>query len=173
MAVTPEYLARIRRAVRQETDNDVDEELTDLIEECRLDLISSKVLAIKVEDESDKLILGAIRCFVRWKFGLSNDEAAGNRDDYMQLRDTLRNRRDYIAYSVTFNIASGGSPVCGAEITFNNETLITGAAGAVTFYYINAGNQFPYSVHAEGYVSQEDNIDVSASATVNISLSEV
>jgi hypothetical protein len=38
MAVSAAYLAKIRRAVRRNTDTDVDAELTDIIEECRLDL---------------------------------------------------------------------------------------------------------------------------------------
>ena len=37
MAVTTAYLTKIRRAVRRNTSTDVDAELTDIIEECRLD----------------------------------------------------------------------------------------------------------------------------------------
>lgn len=95
MAVSVEYLAKIRRAVRRGQNNDTDAELTDLIEECRADLTGLGVLSEKAEDESDPLILGAVRCFVRWKFGLSNEEAAPNREDYMQLRDELRKRVEY------------------------------------------------------------------------------
>lgn len=96
MAVTAAYLTKIRRAVRRNTSTDVDAELTDIIEECRLDLRQLGVLQTKAEDESDSLILGAVRCFARWKFGLSNEDAAANREDYMNLRDELRRRTDYI-----------------------------------------------------------------------------
>lgn len=96
MAVSAAYLTKIRRAVRRNTGTDVDAELTDIIEECRLDLISIGVISTKANDETDSLILGAVRCFARWKFGLSNEDAAGNREDYMQLRDELRRKRDYI-----------------------------------------------------------------------------
>lgn len=95
MAVTAEYLTKIRRAVRRNTSADVDAELTDIIEECRLDLQQLGVLKTKTEDETDSLILGAIRCFARWKFGLSNEDAEGNREDYMMMRDELRRRADY------------------------------------------------------------------------------
>lgn len=95
MAVQAAYLEKIRRAVRRNTSTDVDEELTDIIEECRLDLRQLGVLQTKAEDETDGLILGAVRCFARWKFGLSNEDAEANRDDYMMLRDELRRRVDY------------------------------------------------------------------------------
>jgi hypothetical protein len=95
MAVSADYLAKIRRAVRRNTSVDVDAELTDIIEECRLDLQQLGVLESKATDETDSLILGAVRCFSRWKFGLSNEDADKNREDYMTLRDELRRRTDY------------------------------------------------------------------------------
>jgi len=95
MAVSCNYLAKIRRAVRRNTSTDVDTELTDIIEECRLDLQQLGVLKAKTEDESDSLILGAVRSFARWKFGLSNEDADKNREDYMLQRDELRRRSDY------------------------------------------------------------------------------
>lgn len=96
MAVSPEYLTKIRRGVRRNTSVDIDAELTDIIEECRLDLQSLGVLLAKTTDETDGLILGAVRCFARWKFGLSNEDAAANREDYYMMRDELRRRYDYI-----------------------------------------------------------------------------
>jgi len=95
MAVSCNYLAKIRRAVRRNTSTDVDAELTDIIEECRFDLQQLGVLKEKTEDETDSLILGAVRSFARWKFGLSNDDADKNREDYMLQRDELRRRSAY------------------------------------------------------------------------------
>ena len=88
MAVSDEYLAKMRRAVRRGDNPEVNEE-------CRLDLSTVGVLKEKADDEADPLILGAVRCFVRWKFGLSNDDAAANREDYMQLRDEIRKKVGY------------------------------------------------------------------------------
>jgi hypothetical protein len=96
MAVSTDYLGKIRRAVRRNQSIDVDAELTDLIEECRLDLVSVGVSEIKAYDETDGLILGAVRCFARWKFGLSNDDMDANRNDYTQMRDELRRKKDYV-----------------------------------------------------------------------------
>jgi len=95
MAVSAAYLAKIRRAVRRNAGTDIDAELTDIIEECRLDLQTLGVLKTLAESETDSLILGAVRCFARWKFGLSNEDAAQNREDYCTLRDELRRKRDY------------------------------------------------------------------------------
>lgn len=95
MAVSADYLTKIRRAVRRNTSEDVDAELTDIIEECRLDLQQLGVLQTKAEDETDSLILGAVRSFARWKFGLSNEDAERNREDYMLQRDELRRKASY------------------------------------------------------------------------------
>ena len=96
MAVSDGYLAKMRRAARRSGANAaVDEEITDLIEECRLDLQQLGVLKAKTDDEMDSLVLGAVRCFVRWKFGVNNPEAARMQEEYMNLRDEMRRRGDY------------------------------------------------------------------------------
>lgn len=96
MTVSAGYLTKIRNSVRRNTSVAIDSELTDIIEECRLDLISVGVASAKSNDESDSLILGTIRCFARWKFGLSNEDAELNREDYYTLRDELRRKTGYM-----------------------------------------------------------------------------
>ena len=95
MEISADYLHKVRTAVRRSENIETDEELTDLVKECRADLISLGVLEERAVDENDPLILGAVRCFVRWKFGLSGDDRDGSRRDYMQLRDELRKRVAY------------------------------------------------------------------------------
>ena len=95
MAVGDAYLIKMRRAVRVGQNADVNAELTDLVEECRRDLMLLGVLEEKVNDETDSVILGAVRCFVRWKFGVNNPEAIRLQEEYMMLRDELRRRRAY------------------------------------------------------------------------------
>ena len=96
MAVGLEYLAKLRRAVRLKTPTaDATEELTDLIEECRADLIRLGILPAKATDEDDALILGAIRCFVRWKWAQTPEDETGNMRDYMLMRDELRRTGAY------------------------------------------------------------------------------
>ena len=95
MAVSEEYLAKIRRGVRVGQSVDIDEELTDIIEECRRDLTLIGVDTSFATDESDPVILGAVRSFARWKFGLSGTDAELNKNDYMVMRDELRRRAEY------------------------------------------------------------------------------
>lgn len=171
MAVSLGYLAKVRRAVRRNTDSDVDAELTDLIEECRLDLQKVGVIPSKATDETDYLILGAVRSFARWKFGLSNDDAAANKIDYEEQKDELRRCRDYMGYVITFVIkTSGAVAIPDASITFNGETLETNSAGTAVFYRVSAGVNQEYTVEADGYISQTVDLDVTATATVNVTM---
>ena len=96
MAVGVNYLAKIKRAVRVvSTASDIATELTDLIEECRADLVQLGVLPTKAHDETDVLVLGAVRSFVRWKFAQDEKEALWNMADYMTQRDEMRRRTTY------------------------------------------------------------------------------
>jgi hypothetical protein len=96
MAVGVNYLAKIKRAVRVvSTASDIATELTDLIEECRADLVQLGVLPTKANDETDVLVLGAVRSFVRWKFAQDEKEALWNMQDYLVQRDEMRRREDY------------------------------------------------------------------------------
>ena len=92
MAVSAAYLAKIRRGVRILTDTDFDAELTDIIEECRQDLIAVGVAPWTAISETDSLVLGAVRSFARWRFPLNDQSAAANREDYMLQRDEMRRR---------------------------------------------------------------------------------
>lgn len=98
----------------------MDAELTDIIEECRRDLATLGVTEAKVNDEADPLILGAVRCFVRWKFGINNEDAAANREDYMQLRDEIRKK---VAYNVTVIEGNKGNAVAYRTIKVNGKYI--------------------------------------------------
>lgn len=166
MAVSTNYLAKVRRAVRVNSDTDFDAELTDIIEECRLDLQSVGVTSEKTTSETDSLILGAVRSFARWKFGMDTDLA--NREDYFLQRDELRRKRDYRGYTITFTVTDGEDAIADAEITFNGETKETDLLGKATFYYILAGVNQEYIISATGYTTQTVDLDVTASASVTV-----
>lgn len=172
MAVSAGYLTKIRRAVRRNTDTDVDAELTDIIEECRLDLQSAGVISAKTTDETDYLILGAVRSFARWKFQ-SGDESMANRDDYLLQKDELRRRRDYLGYAITFVVTVESVAIQDALVTFNGEELETDDTGTAIFYYVPAGQNQEYTVDADGYTSVEGEVDVTASATVEVEMEAV
>jgi len=100
MAVSDPYLDKLLRAVRIRNANaDIRTEVTDLCEEARLDLEMLGVLPTKTADETDPLILGAVRSFVRWKMAADEKEANFNMNDYMLQRDELRRRGAYIGVS--------------------------------------------------------------------------
>jgi hypothetical protein len=170
MAVSPAYLTKIRRAVRHNTSADVDAELTDIIEECRLDLQSVGVVPAKAIDETDSLILGAVRSFARWKFGLSNDDSEKNKADYHDQKDELRRKRDYLGYMITFVVKVGSTAIKNAAVTFNGEIKETDSTGTAVFFYVRAGVNQEYTVDADGYVSQTVDLDVASSATVNVAM---
>lgn len=89
--VTDEYLDKLRFAVRRAAGSpDVDAELRDLAEAARADMVGKGVLAEIAADESDPQVLGALRCFVRWQFGIGGDDADRNRDSYELMVEQLR-----------------------------------------------------------------------------------
>lgn len=89
--VSDNYLDKVRFAVRRASKNEmVDGELTDLIQQCRENLVDIGVERQVAEDEDDVRVLGCVRCYARWQFGIGGDDAARNRDDYLLMADTLR-----------------------------------------------------------------------------------
>lgn len=92
-AVTSEYLDKVRFAVRRSSGTQVDAELTDIVQQCRADLERLGVAEAVAEDEANPLILGAVRCFARWQFGINGDDADRNREDYLLMADGIRKMR--------------------------------------------------------------------------------
>jgi len=171
MAVGAAYLTKMQRAARIKTlTADITAELTDSIEEARADLIAIGVIPEKANDETDSLILGAIRCFIRWKFAYDDTERIGAMGEYMSMRDELRRRRDYGYYAVTFTVTDDDDPVPDAEIVFNGEIIITDDDGEAIFYYVSTGTNQAYKIEADGYAAVEGTINVTGSAEVGIEL---
>lgn len=88
--ISDEYLGKVRFAVRRNSNAKIDEELKDIIEQCRMDLISKGVAEDVANNETDKRVLGCQRAFARWQFGINGDDAVRNREDYYLLADELR-----------------------------------------------------------------------------------
>ena len=163
MAVTQSYLTKLRRAVRRNMDADIDAELTDIIEECRLDLLTSGV--VTANSETDSLILGAVRCYVRAKFGLNSNDAERNMRDYEKLKDDLMKKRDYRGYKVTFTVTRSAVAAKDVTVYFYGQTAITNTAGIAVIYNVLAGNQLEYVIE-----NKTAKIDVTANATVAVEL---
>jgi len=144
-------------------DADIDAELTDIIEECRLDLLTSGV--VTANSETDSLILGAVRCYVRAKFGLNSNDAERNMRDYEKLKDDLMKKRDYRGYKVTFTVTRSAVAAKDVTVYFYGQTAITNTAGIAVIYNVLAGNQLEYVIE-----NKTAKIDVTANATVTVEL---
>ena len=92
--ISGEYIDAMIRAVRRSKTENTVEEITDLILESRADMIGAGVPAEKVQNENDPTVKGAIRSFVRWKFGLEAPGAETNRIQYIIQVDNMRRRQE-------------------------------------------------------------------------------
>lgn len=95
MAVSSAFLNSMRMAVRRSSTTDLDAELTDIIEECRLDMVARGIITTMAQSESDERIKGAVRCYCRWKSSFSGDDSAANKEDYTELVDEMRRNEGY------------------------------------------------------------------------------
>lgn len=91
MSVSSEYLNKIKFAVRTvSTDTNVVQEITDIIEECRADMINKGVDKAIANDETNYSTLGCIRSFARSRFGIDANDIEANMADYRLQVDELR-----------------------------------------------------------------------------------
>lgn len=91
MSVSNKYLEKIQFALRTvSTDYKIVQEITDIIEECRADMISKGVAAKVANDEDNYLVLGCVRSFARSRFGIDRADIETNLADYRLQVDELR-----------------------------------------------------------------------------------
>ena len=91
MSVSNEYLEKIKFAVRTvSTDSNVIQEITDIIEECRADMINKGVDETVANDETSYSTLGCVRSFARSRFGIDANDISVNMADYRLQVDELR-----------------------------------------------------------------------------------
>lgn len=88
--VSSDYLAKVRFAIRRNADTCMDSELTDIIEQCRADLIRVGVAETVANDESNMLVLGCVRTFARWQTGGGGNDPEVNHNDYLVMANDLR-----------------------------------------------------------------------------------
>ena len=91
MSVSEAYLKKIKFAVRTvSTDENVIQEITDIIEECRADMVNKGVSAALATDENNPSVLGCVRSFARSRFGIDAEDISINMEDYRLQVDELR-----------------------------------------------------------------------------------
>ncbi|MDT0163823.1 head-tail connector protein [Bacillus sp. AG4(2022)] len=88
-------LAEVKTALRV-TNNAFDEEIIDLIEEARHDLMLSGISADKANSGDDPLIKRAIKTFAKANFGFDNPDADRLMASYDSLKLHLSLAGDYI-----------------------------------------------------------------------------
>ncbi len=76
--------------------------------------------------------------------------------------------------SVSFYVKDNSSTaIQGASVTFNSQTLTTGANGLATFTSVPNGNNMAYSVTKSGYTPSNGMINVNGGQVVNITLAPI
>lgn len=88
------YVASFRAYLRITTDK-LDEEIKDLINAARDDLVLGGVLPVRVRDETDPLLKKAIGTYIKAEFGLDNDDAGAYRAAYDDLKKRFINSDQY------------------------------------------------------------------------------
>lgn len=93
-------LSSIKTSLRISPSNTYfDEEVIDLIEAARQDLILSGVLSSKAADDGDPLIKRAVTVYVKANFGLDNPDAEKFQKSYESLKAHLTLSQEYTVES--------------------------------------------------------------------------
>ncbi len=92
--ITESYLIYMRNALRR-TSEDFDDEIKDLIESARQELILSGILSDKANDESDPLIKRAVTLYLKAEFGLEPEYSDRYRSAFESLKISLALSKDY------------------------------------------------------------------------------
>lgn len=92
--IKTEYVNSIRRNLRINHDR-FNDEITDLIEAARADLLLGGIILSKVVDENDALIKRAIVNYVKAEFGLDNEDSERYRESYEMLKRHLMLSDEY------------------------------------------------------------------------------
>ena len=144
-------------------------EVTDLISAAQQDLELSGVNPQVAADTTDPLIKRAIITYCKAHFGFNNPDADRLLLSYDLLKTHLTLSREYARYAITFEVDDGTDPIDEASVTFNGETKLTNASGVAVFY-VREGDNYEYAISADNYESVDDNVDISANTTIEISL---
>lgn len=94
MAVGASYLSAMKKAAGL-TASYYDDEVTDLIEQARAEMIRCGILSTMAVSESDQLVKGAIRTFVQACKAENSSEAERLMASYIQQVESLSKSADY------------------------------------------------------------------------------
>ena len=137
-------------------------EIADLILSAKADLGLTGIKDDFILD-NDPLIKRAIITYCKANFGWDNPDAERLHKSYEMLRNHLSLSSDFSFYKISFDVG------VRATITLDGVKKDTNDVGEVDFYS-RTKNNVAYTVSAEGYISQTDEVDISANATITLVL---
>lgn len=94
--VSDAYIHSLRLYLRLNNTR-LDDEITDLVEAARKELVLAGISPEKVDDESDPLIKRALAVYIKAEFGLDNDDAGSYRESFEMLKRFLALSSEYKA----------------------------------------------------------------------------
>jgi len=148
--------AKIRLRV---TSTAYDGEISDLIATAMSEMQIVGITPDAVSGESP-LVKEAILTYAKANFGWNNPDRDKLMRSYESMRDLLSLSAEYNSFEVTFAVVNSlGAAIRRAYVTFNGETLLTGAAGTVVFY-VKPGNNYTYAISADGYTADDDDLNL-------------
>ncbi|MFX4263120.1 head-tail connector protein [Pelotomaculum propionicicum] len=166
MAILDEVKLALRIAA---TTTDFDTEITGLINAALADL---HLAGLAAGDTTDPLIKQAVITYCKAGFGYDNPDADRLQRSYGLLKAHLTLADDYVTYSVTFTVTSGGLPVGDAYIYIDGveDPLKTNSLGAAVYRTKEKNIDVGFTVSKSGYVSQTGSVYVDADKAVEVVL---
>lgn len=167
MAILDDVKAALRIAA---TTTAFNAELTDLIAAAQADLALGGVV---VTDITDALYKRAVITYCKAYFGYDNPDADRLVRAYDMLKTHLALSVDYMAYAVTFTVATAaGVKIDGATIEIDGvtDTLETNSQGVATYYTTARQSDVDYTVSKAGYTDVAGSVYVDASKAVEVTM---
>ena len=84
-------LEKVKLALRIKN-NKLDDDITDLIDACKIDL---SISGVKKIDETDALVIQAVKLYCKANFGLDNKDSEKYQKSYDMLKNSMALRGDY------------------------------------------------------------------------------
>jgi hypothetical protein len=157
---------------------DLDGEIEDLLLAVKADLQLSGLLGEKIL-VTDALIKRAIIVYCKANFGWDNPEAERFQKSYDMLKNHMSLSRDYAYYAITFVVVNSiAAAIDEVKIIFDGVEKLTNASG-IAIFYVREGSNYEYQITHNDYADYVDsdgewyNVDVSASVTINITITAV
>lgn len=145
-----------------------DTEIQALIDAAKKELTESGVLSVS---ESDALTKIAIQEYCKAQFGYDNSESSRFMNNFNDLKVKLAIAQTYSAFTVTFTVKDGDTPIRDAYVYITNEDIgyYTNSLG-VAVHKVYEITDVDYTVSKSGYDTVTDSVYVAANAAESVAL---